>query len=353
MVLLFVIGCHRSGTSLLASLLRDTIQHDVTPAQPDLPIALDNPRGFFESQKLQNLNDELLRSIDSAWDHPPVLPPNWSLKQRVDQFCALRSLFSKEALQTRWIDKDPRLCITYGAYAHILLRRVAIAAIIRDPLDVATSLYFRNAFPIKQGLAIWYLYNHHLAFHLQDGDQIWDYHRMLQLKHADQEIAAALISFNKSLEQVGCPSIDSDQFKRLIQKHIAPELNRSGSSAPESATWTTNESGLAKICKQAYANWQSSSNPIQAWKEEFGSIPFELSQLLSAERWYVKESLPDTIKYKEVIKEIKEKESKLERLCSEQRDKILQLEQKLTDIQESSSWRISKPLRWLGDCLKK
>ena len=34
------------------------------------------------------------------------------------------SLFMR--LERSWVDKDPRLCITYPAYLHILLRRIPL-----------------------------------------------------------------------------------------------------------------------------------------------------------------------------------------------------------------------------------
>ena len=37
------------------------------------------------------------------------------------------------ALDRNWVDKDPRLCITYPAFLHILLRRVPLVVALRDP----------------------------------------------------------------------------------------------------------------------------------------------------------------------------------------------------------------------------
>ena len=59
---MFVAGCHRSGTSLVAGVVSGLLrQHTaVDPEVPgfeDLPPALDNPAGFFESQLLTQLND--------------------------------------------------------------------------------------------------------------------------------------------------------------------------------------------------------------------------------------------------------------------------------------------------------
>ena len=152
----------------------------------DLKAKLDNPRGFFESERLVETNDQLLRMISCSWDHPPLLTPIWGSKEFMDVFESWREEFHDYALTKDWIDKDPRLCITYNAYLHILLKRIPILGVVRKPLEVATSLYARNGLPIDSGLSIWYLYNHHLAssFHQEDG--LFFYEDLLDLNNPNK-----------------------------------------------------------------------------------------------------------------------------------------------------------------------
>ena len=338
-MVLFVVGCHRSGTSLLASLLRDALQLESNPTEGDLQIALDNPRGFHESRRLQELNDDLLNSIGCAWDKPPLLPPDWSPKQRIDEFCALRSSFAEQALSTNWVDKDPRLCVTYAAYAHILLRRVHLAAIVRDPLEVATSLYLRNAMPIERGLAMWFLYNHHLAFHLQDGDEIFNYQDLHLLRSSTNDATKVLEAINNLLSQVQQPLVERNRFEAITLARVAPELNRSANGLPASAANDLSRSMLLPVCKEAVAHWRTSAEPIQGWKEAFGSIPFELSQVLSQNQWHgsgVRE----------------QPETKGNMYSNELQIRVDNLGQELKTIKSSTSWRVTQPLRWLGERLQ-
>ena len=90
----------------------------------DLELKLENPLGFFESERLVEINDGLLDALGCQWDHPPLLPACWDKHPLLDRLQAQRSLLSTYALNNTWVDKDPRLCITYPAYLHILLRRI-------------------------------------------------------------------------------------------------------------------------------------------------------------------------------------------------------------------------------------
>ena len=337
---MFVVGCHRSGTSLLASLLSDALATDHQPQGEALEIALDNPRGFYESKRLQTLNDQLLSSIGCSWDQPPLLPPDWSPKQRIDEFCALRSRFMEQALNPAWVDKDPRLCLTYAAFAHILLRRVHLAVIVRDPLEVATSLYLRNGMAIERGLSLWFLYNHHLAFHLQQGDQLFDYRELHKLKPGMPFFDTVFNAINHLLSEVRQPALSKQQFEQITAKRISPDLNRSATGLPASAAGDLACSRLMPMCEQAIARWRLSTSPIEGWKDAFGSIPLVLSEVLSQNQWYGS-GMPPTEAHpttNEVDTELLERE-------------LQRLHEQLNKMQSSTSWRFTQPVRWLGDRL--
>ena len=75
---MFVTGCHRSGTSLLASLTYGLVtRQDPRQRRGDLQLKLENPLGFFESECLVDINEELLQSLGCHWDKPPLFPAIW------------------------------------------------------------------------------------------------------------------------------------------------------------------------------------------------------------------------------------------------------------------------------------
>ena len=43
----------------------------------DLQLKLENPLGFFESERLVETNDALLKALGCRWDRPPLFPASW------------------------------------------------------------------------------------------------------------------------------------------------------------------------------------------------------------------------------------------------------------------------------------
>ena len=129
----------------------------------DLALKLENPLGFFESERLVETNEVLLQGLGCRWDRPPLLPACWDQPPLLEELKPHRSRLSAYALERSWVDKDPRLCITYSAYLHILLRRIPLVVALREPLAVAASLHARNGFSLNRGLVLWWVYNHHIA----------------------------------------------------------------------------------------------------------------------------------------------------------------------------------------------
>ena len=78
----------------------------------DLDVKLENPLGFFESERLVETNKALLQLIGCGWDRPPLLPPCWDQPLLLEELQPHRSRLSAYALERSWVDKDPRLCIT-------------------------------------------------------------------------------------------------------------------------------------------------------------------------------------------------------------------------------------------------
>lgn len=160
----WVLGCHRSGTSLLCSVLRTlSSAHREQLLGPDMPANPANPAGYHESASLVEVNERLLGWAGCTWDRPFVARPAWAAPDSIALIARLRGSLSSHTGNVDWIDKDPRLCLTRDAFAYLLLLRDPDSiAIMRDPLAVATSLHRRNGFSFRKGAAIWLLYNLHL-----------------------------------------------------------------------------------------------------------------------------------------------------------------------------------------------
>ena len=309
----------------------------------DLELKLENPLGFFESERLVETNDALLEVLGSRWDRPPLLPACWDQPPLLDELQPHRSRLSVYALEHCWVDKDPRLCVTYPAYLHILLRRIPLIVALREPLAVATSLHARNGFSLDRGLVLWWIYNYHIAPQLCPEDLLILYSDLLSLD--DQSLQHHLSPFLE-FHNHSRPSVD--QARALIQMLIKPEFNRSGVAINAESRARVNPL-IYDICVKAYENIVNSVNPLISYQENFNSIPHAILEC-SARDQLLPES--DYILLKSSLLSA-EGEVRNVALSLEQRERdCASFLHQLKDLRNSRSWRITAPLRALSGFLQ-
>ena len=154
---ILVAGMHRSGTSALARVL--------TIAGCDLPGTLveakpDNATGFWESQPVVDLNDEMLSSTGSYWDDWRPFERDWFESSAAGPFRdrALEVLRQEYGESRLFVLKDPRICRLLPFWTDVLSKfdaRVCVVSPIRSPLDVAASLETRNGIDPFVAYLIW------------------------------------------------------------------------------------------------------------------------------------------------------------------------------------------------------
>ena len=154
-----VLGMHRSGTSALAGAL-EAMGLEVGPDDDLMPADVGNPQGYFELLSVVRANDDLLAHFGGRWDSPPDFVPDWVEDTAAIEFVdakrrMLVELFSGE----RYLLKDPRISILLPLWRRITDDQGCAIVIVRDPLEVATSLTIRNGLPTLTGLALWAAYN--------------------------------------------------------------------------------------------------------------------------------------------------------------------------------------------------
>lgn len=145
--MLFILGMHRSGTSLLMEYF---CRSGFLPPQDT------SERPHYESREINFLNDALLKVNGWTWQSvsevkdlrfPAVL------KQRLIKYLKRNPDVD--------IIKDPRLCITFPLWES-LIDDLDFVVTFRHPLAVAKSLALRNNLDIDTGLELWYQYNSRL-----------------------------------------------------------------------------------------------------------------------------------------------------------------------------------------------
>ncbi|MGQ2989719.1 MAG: sulfotransferase family protein [Brevundimonas sp.] len=154
---IIVLGMHRSGTSSVAGVLSR-----LGAAAPRTPmeVAADNPRGFFESRLIGELDDRILEAGGSWWSDwrqfdPGVIASDVLADFRREIAATVEAEFGDAATI---VLKDPRLCRLWPVWDGVLETagyRIVHVLPLRSPLEVAGSLKTRNDMPIAQGLALW------------------------------------------------------------------------------------------------------------------------------------------------------------------------------------------------------
>jgi hypothetical protein len=154
-----VIGMHRSGTSALAGAL-DAM--GLSAGKPDGLMRADraNPAGYYEQQGVADLNDEILSDLGGAWDCPPELTGGWSADPALAPFVSRAAELVDACMAGQnFVLKDPRIAILLPLWRRALLDRCSVVMIVRNPVEVAWSLFRRDGLPLLTGMALWASYN--------------------------------------------------------------------------------------------------------------------------------------------------------------------------------------------------
>ena len=160
-IAILVAGMHRSGTSAQSRLL-NLVGCDL-PKTLMKPFPGNNEIGFWESQPLSDLNQNILLSTGSDWNDWRPFNSGWYASPVAGSFRErAQALLHQEFGDSRlFVMKDPRICRllpfwievleTFGAEPRVVLP-------IRNPLDVAASLKQRDGIDASDGYLIWLRY---------------------------------------------------------------------------------------------------------------------------------------------------------------------------------------------------
>ena len=152
-----VLGMYASGASALtrvANLLGAMAPPYVVGDQAEAA------RDSWESARLVALHDEMLATLDSAWDDWRPLNPSWRDGDAAAHFAdrirvAVEDEFRGASL---FVLKDARLCRNLPFWMSALESaniRSAPLIIIRNPLEVASSLRAHDGFNIEKSMLLW------------------------------------------------------------------------------------------------------------------------------------------------------------------------------------------------------
>ncbi len=157
-ILLF--GMHRSGTSAFAGFLNES---GIPMGSQLMPPAFDNPRGFYEDERIVAFNEKILNILGQSWEAIEAIPKNWIAIQQIQALQREATTF----IQTEFDNiplfalKDPRFSLTLPFWQQIFQQlsiEVKQYILVRHPYEVANSLFKRNQIPKATAISLWLKY---------------------------------------------------------------------------------------------------------------------------------------------------------------------------------------------------
>ena len=127
--------------------------------------AFDNEKGFYELLPVVLQNDIFMTQQKTFWGNYMASYHSTEVfgeyhKGGISFKSGQKALnFLNDNLNSPWLQKDPRMCITLSTWLSLLNNEPAVLFTFRHPLEVAKSLMKREKVTISKGLELWLCYN--------------------------------------------------------------------------------------------------------------------------------------------------------------------------------------------------
>jgi len=245
-------GSGRSGTSLAAGILSKVGYY---MGENLMPPTIANPKGFFESFEIEQINEDILRKV--VYEIPALIDRfmrknlakghYWlskvSLRKRMKTDEFINERIRKEIAKVPFCFKDPRFSYTLPVWRPFLPDNTIFICIFRHPTATSKSIFkqMRNSpkleylkYNFNDTLKLWELmYSHILHKHCADGDWLF-------------------IHYNQLLEEEGLHRIQRFTGAQLDRTFPEKKLNR---STPDDINLPGNvEKIYDKLCELAGMN---------------------------------------------------------------------------------------------------
>jgi GT2 family glycosyltransferase len=178
------------------------------PKDALMPPQADNPDGFWEHLGFVALNDELLSELGGAWDLPPKPDENFKHSRLGPLRMKARALIEGFDLANLWGWKDPRNSLTLRFWQE-LLPELKTLIIVRNPLEVASSMHERNGTSYSFGLRLWEIYNRRVIEATSDQDRL--------VTHYDLFFQQAETELRRIAHFTGLPDRDVAKAAALVK----------------------------------------------------------------------------------------------------------------------------------------
>ena len=140
-VLVFVMGMHRSGTSLVTNIIHSA-GYFISDEADLMPATDYNKKGYFERISVMEANEKILDIASGSWDNPPSHTDITSI--RIDPL--IKKILLPYYDTDKSVLKDPRFSLTFPVWEHLLDFDLKFIFVHRNSAGIAASLMKRDAF---------------------------------------------------------------------------------------------------------------------------------------------------------------------------------------------------------------
>jgi O-antigen biosynthesis protein len=157
---IIVAGMHRSGTSAMTRVLG--LLGATLPSRL-LPASRHNEPGYWESPELLEANDAFLAEIGSSWHDVRPLSPSCFEGAAADRYIerVVETLSKDVGESPLAVIKDPRISRLIPLWKRIVPKvgmSPSFVIMVRNPLEVAASLWERDHFSEETSMLLWLRY---------------------------------------------------------------------------------------------------------------------------------------------------------------------------------------------------
>ena len=340
---LLVVGMHRSGTSAVTGALGNlgfAVPVDEDRWEP----SSDNP-DHWESRALAIYCDLLLDRLGGTWDRPPDSMSDGELHERLGDELGDPSVPAHHAFPKPGpvVWKDPRTCLLLPYWRAQLPSPLAAVFIWRRPLSVARSLQARDRMHLADGVALWERYNRCALKGLVGVDTFVT--RYEEIVEDPTEHVGAMANWLGGLPQFADHAGSWDLASAAAS--ISPELLRQQSTGdadlllPEQQELVRHLEGLEGPHRPLSSSPEGAESPwaeaLLGDRHQLATLSRQREELRQTARrlWY--EAQGATSQVEGLQAEVEQLHNQIEIL-----DRVNE------QMQDSTSWRITRPLRRLA-----
>lgn len=167
-----IAGMHRTGTSMVASLLH-ACGIFLGPEDELSEPGADNPAGYFEHPDFLKLNEHILAQFGGSWSEPPTLSPGWESSDELSPLVERAEELLSRARRPYWGWKDPRNSLTLPFWKR-LIPDLKIIICVRSPVEVMRSLIVRGD---SSEFQLWLAYYRQLLSAIRSEDYVVTHYR--------------------------------------------------------------------------------------------------------------------------------------------------------------------------------